>query len=139
MFTDFHFRTAHNSFVLVMAELGFVGLFFFTGLFYFAYYWLWQNILKNKAIQFERADLGLISAAYASLTGMLTSMFFLSRAYVLLPYMMLAVVVAVTRIIEQDAQYTVTKPLEQPRHIRNIFALTVLQIIGINVVVKLAL
>lgn len=139
MFTDFHNLTAHNSFVLVMAELGFVGLFFFTGLFYFAYYWLWQNILKNKALQFERADLGLISAAYASLTGMLTSMFFLSRAYVLLPFMALALVTSLTRIVGQDIQGSHVIPEEQPRHIRNIAVLTVLQIVGINILIKLTL
>jgi O-antigen ligase len=139
MFTDYHNLTAHNSFVLVMAELGFVGLFFFTGLFYFAYYWLWQNILKNKTTQLERADLGLISAAYASLTGMLTSMFFLSRAYVLLPFMALALVTSLTRIVGQDIQGAHVIPEEQPRHIRNIAVLTVLQIVGINILIKLTL
>lgn len=139
MFNDYHNLTAHNSFVLVMAELGFVGLFSFTGLFYFAYYWLWQNILKNKAIQLERADLGLISAAYASLTGMLTSMFFLSRAYVLLPFMALALVTSLTRIVGQDIQGAHVIPEEQPRHIRNIAVLTVLQIVGINILIKLTL
>ncbi len=138
-FTDYHDLTAHNSFVLVMAELGFTGLFFFIGLFYFAYYWLWQNIMKNKSGQIYGVDLGLISAAYASLTGMMTSMFFLSRAYILLPFMMLALVISITRIIEQDIPSKDLKIIEPPRHIRNILILSVLQIIAVYILVKLTL
>ncbi len=136
MFTDFHFLTAHNSFVLVMAELGFVGLFFFSGLFYFPYHWLWKNILKNGGIQLSRNDIGLVSAAYASLTGMLAAMFFLSRAYVLLPFMQVALVVALTRVIDQSAQSSSFETVP-PKHFKNIFIITVLQIICINFVVKL--
>jgi O-antigen ligase len=139
MFTEHHHLTAHNSFVLVMAELGVVGLFFFTGLFYYAYYWLWQNMLKTKSVQFEKTDLGLLSAAYASLTGVLTSMFFLSRSYVLLPFMALAVVTVITRIVERDTPILNEAHVAQPRHIRNIAVLTILQIVGINIIVKIAI
>jgi len=139
MFTEFHFRTAHNSFVLVMAELGFVGLFFFTGLFYFTYYWLYQKIFKLKSSLLIHQDIGLISAAYASLTGMLAAMFFLSRSYVLLPFMLIALVISLTRVIDSELQIADDVLSENPKHFRNITGLTILQIIGINIVVKLAI
>ena len=37
MFTDFNNLTAHNSYMLVLAELGFVGSIFFLGLFFYRY------------------------------------------------------------------------------------------------------
>jgi putative inorganic carbon (hco3(-)) transporter len=136
MFIDFHKLTAHNSFVLVMAELGIVGLFFFTGLFYFPYHWLWIRIFGAEAIALAREDVGLVSAAYGSLTGMLAAMFFLSRSYILLPFMVVALVVALNRILDADGEVTAGRSLGKPQHFRNITALTVMQIVGINILVK---
>lgn len=137
MFLDFHHLTAHNSFVLVMAELGFIGLFFFTGLFYFPYYWLWSNILIKTNLELDQEDTGLLSAAFASLTGMLSSMFFISRSYILLPFMLVALVTGLTRILDLQVQHMEITSFEKPRHFRNIFVLTLIQIIGINFFVKL--
>ncbi len=136
-FLDFHHLTAHNSFVLVMAELGFTGLFFFTGLFYFPYYWLWNNILKKGGMQLVPEDIGLVCAVFSSLTGMLASMFFISRSYILLPFMLVALVTGVTRVIDLGVQNVAAQSAEKPKHFRNIFILTILQIVGINIVVKL--
>ena len=36
-FTEHHYLTAHNSFVLVLAEMGFVGLFLFMGTLYMSF------------------------------------------------------------------------------------------------------
>ncbi len=137
MFTEFHSLTAHNSFVLVMAELGFIGLFFFTGFFYFSYHWLWNNFFKTGSMQILHDDIGLVSAAYASLTGMLAAMFFISRSYILLPFMLVAMITALTRIIGLDQQDTLASTTDKPSHLRNIVGLTLMQIVGINIVVKL--
>lgn len=140
MFTDYNRLTAHNSFVLVMAELGVFGLFFFTGLFYFPYYWLWNNLFNHDAAALTRKDIGLVSASFAALTGMLLSMFFLSRSYVLIPFMLAALCMSVTRVIDADYGLVLVMPdRNPPRHFRNVFLLTVAQIIGIYIVVKLTI
>ncbi|MFZ4860145.1 MAG: O-antigen ligase family protein [Desulfuromonadaceae bacterium] len=138
-FTEFHTLTAHNSFVLVMAELGIFGLFFFTGLFYFPYYWLWDNFVKKGGSNIDREDTGLVSASFASLTGMLASMFFISRSYILLPFILVALVTGITRVIDSEKQSVANDEDVKPKHFRNIFILTVLQIIGINIFVKLVI
>lgn len=139
MFTDYHFLTAHNSFVLVFAELGFVGLFFFTGFFYFPYHWLWGNILKKGSKPLSNEEIGLVSAAYASLTGMAAAMFFLSRSYILLPFMIVALVSALSRLKDFDYKHADDNFSTRPHHFRNIMVITILQIVGINIVVKLLL
>lgn len=136
-FTDYHYLTAHNSFVQVMAELGFVGLYFFLGLYYFSYNWLWQNVMKNQSRHFSLEAIRLISASYASLTGLLVAMFFLSRSYVLLPFMLIAFVMAVTRIIDFESQVSILD--KTVHHWRNIFICTLILIVFINIIVRLSL
>lgn len=139
MFTDFHIIVAHNSFVHVMAELGFIGLFFFTGLFYFPFNWLWKNMLQPKDVIFSQDDIGVISSCFASLTGIMAAMFFISRSYMLIPFMLVGLTSSVTRVI--DNKYSLGMILEgKPLvHIRNILVLTCLQILAINILVKLTI
>ncbi|MBV5283942.1 MAG: O-antigen ligase family protein [Paludibacter sp.] len=136
MFTDHHWLTAHNSYVLVMAELGAVGLFFFTGLIYHPLYWLWQNVFVQQAHSISKTDLGLISAIYASFAGILFSMFFLSRSYMLLPFLMFALASASTRIFSEKKE-TMMFDGSNAKHFRNIAILTFVQILFINIIVKI--
>ena len=138
-FTEFNDLTAHNSFVLVMAELGFVGLFFFTGVFYLPYQWLWKSLFRPTSLTYSEDDLGLISAAFASLTGMLFAMFFLSRSYILIPFMLVAYVVAVTRVVGNDGSLSIVLPTDKLPHLRAILLLTLMQVVGINIIVKICL
>lgn len=143
MFTEYHHLTAHNSYVLVMAELGFVGLFCFTGFLYYPFSWLWSNVFKDNGLKLSSADLGLISSVFASLTGILFAIFFISRVYVLIPYMMVALVIAVTRIFSTAAQSEIVphclNKTHTRTHLRNIFLLTTLQVVCINLFVKILL
>ncbi len=139
MFTDYHALTAHNSFVLVFAELGFVGLFFFTSIFYFPYHWLWGNFFNKGNMLLSNEDIGLVSAAYAGLTGMIAAMFFISRSYIPLPFMMVALVSALSRLKDFNPQHANDHFLARSHHFRNIMIITILQVIGINIVVKLLL
>ena len=93
MFTDYHELTAHNSFVLVMAELGFFGLFFFTGIFWIPLRKLQFLIWGEFRDKLLTEDIALISSLSASLVAVMISMFFLSRSYILLPYMLSALTV----------------------------------------------
>lgn len=108
-FVSYHHITAHNSYMLALAELGFFG---FT---------VWLSILALSvrmcmAVEFQREckppepspgmlpaedweDVRLCSRVlWLGWTGGLTAMFFLSRSYTLLIYVHMAMVVAVWQI-----------------------------------------
>jgi O-antigen ligase len=84
MFTEDLPQTAHNSFILAAAELGFVGLFFFMGLIYVSFRQL--SIIQQQEPQLRNYAYALQSA----LIGFSVGGFFLSRTYVILPYMIFA-------------------------------------------------
>jgi O-Antigen ligase len=95
LFSDFHELTAHNSYVLVLAELGLFGMFFFTAVFFLPLLWAKKYLLFGKT---DTANAEIIRtqacANIGSLVGMMAAMFFLSRSYVLLPFMTVAMVVS---------------------------------------------
>jgi hypothetical protein len=138
-YTDYHELTAHNSFVLVMAELGFVGLFFFTGLIYFPLYWLYTYITRLKYKNIDHIDNGLICSSYASLFGILTAMFFLSRSYMLIPYLLIAIVISTINICYKKFEIDSTDIMVLKSHYKNVALLSVAQIVCINIVVKIIL
>lgn len=84
MFTDEYRLTAHNSYVLVAAEEGLVGLFFWVALIYSCFKGL--SILKQKNPRLVNYTAGL----EASLFGFMSAAFFLSRSYQAILYIMLA-------------------------------------------------
>jgi len=139
LFTDFNEITAHNSYVLVMAETGFLGLFFFIGLIYYPLYWLYVSFLKAKEKRYTTDDQGLISAVYGSLLGVLVSMFFLSRSYVLVPSMLISLSVVVSRIIKPEYEIGGSGVTIAPNHMKNIFLITLSQVIFIFILVKIAI
>jgi hypothetical protein len=84
MFTDDYPLTAHNSFVLAFAELGIVGYVFWVGLLYVSF--------KTFSI-IQKHDPRLAPYAFglqAGLVGFAAAAFFLSRTYILLPYLLVA-------------------------------------------------
>ena len=84
MFQDHLPQTAHNSYILAGAELGFVGLFFWVSLIYVSLKGL--ITVQNHVPELYNYALGLQS----SLVGFCAAAFFLSRTYVILPYMFFA-------------------------------------------------
>ncbi len=77
-------QTTHNSFMQIAAELGFIGLFFWVALIYSSYKGL--TIVQNNVPRLRPYAIGLQS----SLIGFCAAAFFLSRAYVILPYLLFA-------------------------------------------------
>jgi O-antigen ligase len=80
-FTQHHYLTAHNSFLLTLAELGPLGLILWSAALYFAF-----KIAIRVQTDFARtvdaaAARTWAAALTASLAGMLISSFFLSLAY----------------------------------------------------------
>ncbi len=90
-FQEHHERTAHNSFVLVFAETGLIGFFFWLGLVLISFYLLIQvsNIDDEEALQDSDEDKADLWQEYKktgwlllmSLSGYVVGAFFLSRSY----------------------------------------------------------
>ncbi len=83
-FTEYHSRVAHNSFVHTFAELGLLGAFCFVGMFY----WYFKGLRLMPYDTPESASWR--RALMASAVGVLTCGWFLSRQYVPIFYVLLA-------------------------------------------------
>lgn len=99
-FTDYNDLTAHNSLVLVLAETGFVGYVLWLA---FVGYSLWMMIVvlrrkpdaATEPEQFAlwQAERPLTLTLLLSMCGMFACAFFLSRSYMVVLYLILAMVV----------------------------------------------
>jgi O-antigen ligase len=99
-FVEHHVRTAHNSYVLALAELGLVGFFVWLSLIAISAAMLFKlgrmspPESGDESLQAEWREhrrLGLILVY--SLVACLTAAFFLSRAYVIILYLLVAMIV----------------------------------------------
>lgn len=100
-FTEHNYLTAHNSFILVFAETGLVGYFLWLSLLVLTYVMLIR--IKKYAARDEipvtdaaewLAHRRIADTLLLALTGFLAACLFLSRSYVVLLYLLLALVVA---------------------------------------------
>lgn len=107
-FTDHHIKTAHNSWVLAYAELGFLGFFFWMSMIFSALYAMYYFMSRNNTAieieaasdskkdtqkQYERLTLfekekALAATTFFSFIAVLASAFFLSRTYNFMLYLM---------------------------------------------------
>jgi O-antigen ligase len=92
MFTEEFPLTAHNSFVLALAELGIVGYVAWVGLLYVSFKAL--ALVQRHDARLAPYALGL----QAGLVGFAAAAFFLSRTYILLPYLLVALSAAMLNI-----------------------------------------
>jgi putative inorganic carbon (HCO3(-)) transporter len=101
-FTEYHHLTAHNSLVLVLAENGIVGLTVWLAFVSYCF-WMMIRILRHEHGYVEGEedlawdwyeDRAIALTLLAALVGFFTASFFLSRSYVILLYLLAAVVVA---------------------------------------------
>jgi O-antigen ligase len=127
MFMEDMPQTAHNSFVLAAAELGFVGFFLWIALIYVSMKGLLSVQNSNKAL--ANYALGIQSA----LVGFCAAAFFLSRTYIILPYMLFAMAGSIVWLSRQGEKSPEFKL--QGRDLWNIFWLSV----GILVVIILTI
>ncbi|RDI97052.1 O-antigen ligase domain-containing protein [Dyella solisilvae] len=99
-FTEYNELTAHNSFVLVLAEAGFVGYVLWLAFVCYSFWMLWL-VLRYRADAAEAPEAAaqwqierpLALALFIVLCGMFTTAFFLSRSYMIVLYLILAMVV----------------------------------------------
>lgn len=142
MFTDSNPLTAHNSFVLTFAELGLLGVIVFVGIFYFPIRNGYKTIFKAKSDNTDKESLNLHNALLSSLIGLLTSMFFLSRSYVLLPYMTVALLMFFTTVVNKETglhSYVNSSEDGMRQNMKNIFIIAVIGIVFVNVMIKVLL
>jgi O-antigen ligase len=86
-FTEFHPKVAHNSIVHTFAELGLVGAFFLIG----AFYGFFRALrLLGRSGSTDPEALHWSRALSISAVGAATCGFFLSRQYIVIPYILLA-------------------------------------------------
>ena len=97
-FTDYNQLTAHNSFVLVLAETGFVGYLLWLAMIGYTF-WMIATVLRARpdaTAEPERfkawdAERPMALAVLLSLVGMFVCAFFLSRSYMIVLYVVLAI------------------------------------------------
>jgi hypothetical protein len=111
-FTQHHYLTAHNSFLLTVAELGPLGLFLWTAALYVAF----KSMLAIQRDFADRPDAAVAvswaRALFASTAGLAVSTFFLSLAYHVVVWIFLGFVAALHGIVRQHApQWRVTYSL----------------------------
>ena len=136
MFTEFNDLTAHNSYMLVLAELGLFGTFCFVGLIYYPIKWTWHNLLFSRDVELDDTERGVLCAIAGSLSGLLVAMFFLSRSYILLPFMLIALFMATVKAIDSKS---VIPQASLGKDLKEIFLLTLLITAFINILIKLLL
>lgn len=119
MYSDYHHLTAHNSYVLVLAETGIIGFTLWLAFVIYCFRMMWVGSRPLGELAWEStsapeadgdaetalAELDALEAGIAegraiamtlllSLVGFFTSAFFLSRSYVIVLYLLAALVVA---------------------------------------------
>lgn len=93
-FLDFHSLTTHNSYVLAMVENGLIGFFGYLSIFVIAIYTMIKVAYKVEDQKKSTEIIALVSG----ILGILISIFFISRTYVLLPYLYIAIMMTYIRI-----------------------------------------
>ncbi|KIX13278.1 O-antigen ligase family protein [Dethiosulfatarculus sandiegensis] len=101
-FTDFHHHTAHNSLVLVLAELGLFGGFIWIAMFYSAF----REIALTKNLPNAPPFLDkLLDGLHQALVAWLIAGFFLSQSYKPQSFILMALVVATLNCLDNEGIY----------------------------------
>lgn len=93
-FLDFHGLTTHNSYVLAMVENGVLGFIGYFSLLALSVYIMVKVAYNNE----NKAESTEIIALLSGMIGILISIFFISRTYVLFPYLYIAVMMAYIKV-----------------------------------------
>jgi O-antigen ligase len=99
-FTEFHHKVAHNSFVHASAELGLFGACFLVGCFYAFFRGIGKLTRADSSVSDEPQ---CAEALGLSALGAITCSLFLSRQYVVVPYLLLAMgVTHATMLVDRE-------------------------------------
>ncbi len=89
-FTQHHFLTAHNSYILMAAELGFPGLFMFLTIFYLALKTSFLISVRYRGDPRAGPAVQLSDALFGATCGLAVGAFFLSLSYHMLMWIVFA-------------------------------------------------
>lgn len=98
-FTEHHSHTAHNSFILVLAELGLFGGFAWICIFYCSF---WEIRMIRRLPRPPPYLDSMLDSLVCAFLGWLVSAFFLSQSYKPLPYMLMAILVAALNVLDRE-------------------------------------
>ncbi|TWG87990.1 O-antigen ligase [Luteimonas sp. J16] len=144
-FTEYHYLTAHNSLVLVLAENGIVGMTVWLAFVGYCF-WMMVRILRHEPdfVEGEEElawewyeDRAVALTLLASLVGFFTAAFFLSRSYVILLYLLAAVVVA--HFCDVRDRHPAVPALQLRDHLARWPVIGVAAVVGLYLVVKVLL
>jgi len=105
-YSDYHTMVAHNAFVHVLAELGIVGAVAFVGIFF----WHFQTIRALRRDRLKRATLP--DDIIASTLGMITCVMFLSRQYVIVTFLPVALGACLAAAVGTSSEAEGSRPAQ---------------------------
>jgi O-antigen ligase len=126
-YEEYHERVAHNAFVHTFGETGLFGAFFFVGMFY----WYFKGLSVDASFTPEVA--AWHRAMIASGVGMLVCMWFLSRQYVIVLYLMLALSAVAMGLQHNRNQQTITST---GRDLLNVTGILFIGLVVVNVAIR---
>jgi len=150
-YTDVNPLTAHNSFVLVLAEMGIIGFTIWLAIAGYSFR-MTLGVLKrgdevmddvpadvpdDEVVAGWRDDRALTLTLLLSLVGYFVSAFFLSRSYVIILYLLVALIVA--NYVRMRGTYSSLPAYSLDKDLVRWPIIAVLWVIGLYVMVKLLL
>jgi len=111
MFTEHHYMTAHNSYVLAMAELGFIGLVLFVAILALSVKMLWRGVVELDGVPGAESARTWGLALLASFAAMVFQISTLSFSYHSVLWVMLGIAGAwwsAVRVHKPDFQVRLT-------------------------------
>lgn len=139
-FTEYHYLTAHNSLILILAENGFVGFTIWFAMVGYCF-WMMVRILRHapeledetEVLMWQR-NRAIALTLLVSMGGFFACAFFLSRSYVILLYLLLALVVA--HYSNARAEFPSLAPFELRRDLLRWPVLAALATVAFYLIVK---
>lgn len=142
-FTEYHHKTAHNSWVLAFAETGILGFYawislLFTSL-YHAYYYGYTAVkirdyadkAKQEVLNLSKDETNFAKAVFYSLISAMTAAFFLSRTYTIVLFVICALATSLNQVQGPKSS------LFQPKSVQSLmFLASIGFIIFINIIIR---
>lgn len=112
-FVDHHGLTAHNSYVLVAGELGFIGYSLWGGALVFTiisgFLFIKNTKLKTDLNEEQKNELAINKTLFFSMAGFMVTAFFLSRSYTVLLFIYMGMTIAshyrVVKLLPELSEY----------------------------------
>ena len=133
-FTDFHYYTAHNTFVLCFSELGLVGYFLWMGILVISFKGL--NRMMQQFSE-QRDENRWAEVLKTSLLGFLVCACFLSRTYVPNLYILLALCICASQYNQGQSISTTEVPTQPILWMRSSIVISLTSIVFIFIIVTL--